>query len=221
MTSFPRISTMALYTRDVQGKFRKSFKGTRKRKKETVIVDHNYCTGNRSDTAIENPDVEQVKLPKSVDKQGWKEGRRIVEFGVLLSKLKYYQKCRLGPVPLTYDNILGELKKGLSGYLYVRCQNDDCGHVNLVPYGKTHRGNSAKSQSGMHCFAVNTKLGTAMIDSLGGPVKVNNMLSTLNMPTISNKNMKKMERWAGNVIEKVALMSTRTAAKETFDKEMA
>lgn len=44
---------------------------------------------------------------------------------------------------------------------------------------------------GMPCFVVNTKLGTAMIDSVGGPVRVNNLLSTLNIPTIGNKNMKR------------------------------
>lgn len=30
---------------------------------------------------------------------------------------------------------------------------------------------------------------TAMIDSIGGPVKVNNMLSTLNIPPIGEKNL--------------------------------
>ena len=69
-----------------------------------------------------------------MDKQGWKDGRKIVEFGVL----RHCQKCKLDLVPLTYDNVVGELKKGLGGYLYVICQNYDCGHINYVPYGKTH-----------------------------------------------------------------------------------
>lgn len=61
---------------------------------------------------------------------------------------------------------------------------------------------------------------TAMIDSIGGPVKVNNMLSTLNIPPIGENNLKCMERRAGEVVEKVAGMSTLNAAKEAFEMEM-
>lgn len=61
---------------------------------------------------------------------------------------------------------------------------------------------------------------TAMIDSIGSPVKVNNMLSTLNIPPIGEKNLKCMERRAGEVVEKVAGMSTLNAAKEAFEMEM-
>lgn len=61
---------------------------------------------------------------------------------------------------------------------------------------------------------------TAMIDSIGGPVKVNNMLSTLNIPPIGEKNLKCMERRAGEVVEKVSGMSTLNAAKEAFEMDM-
>jgi len=43
----------------------------------------------------------------------------------------------------------------------------------------------------------------AMIDSVGGPVRVNNLLSTLNVPTISNARLKEMERRTGAVVEQV------------------
>ncbi|WAR24663.1 hypothetical protein MAR_038332, partial [Mya arenaria] len=97
-----------------------------------------------------------IDLPQNVDRSGWRIGRRIVEVGFLLEQLQYYCECRLGPVPLTFDNVVGELKKGLGGYLYVRCQNHDCLAINRVPYGKTHR----VKKRGMPCFAANTKLGT-------------------------------------------------------------
>ena len=44
-------------------------------------------------------------------------------------------------MPLTYYNVVGELKCELGGiYLpYVKCLNTVCGVVNCVPYGKTHR----------------------------------------------------------------------------------
>lgn len=61
---------------------------------------------------------------------------------------------------------------------------------------------------------------TAMVDSIGGPVKVNNTLSTLNIPPIGEKNLKCMEMRAGEVVEKVAGMSTLNAAKEAFEMEM-
>ena len=75
----------------------------------------------------------------------------------MLSRKKptYCQKCRLGPVLLTRYSVVGELRKGLSGYLNVQCQNVDCMQVNRVVYGKTHRVNTR----GMPCFSANTKLG--------------------------------------------------------------
>lgn len=59
-----------------------------------------------------------------------------------------------------------------------------------------------------------------MIDSLGGPNKVNNMLAALNIPSISNSKLKKMERRTGTSIEKVASESMQAAAKEAFQREM-
>ena len=85
-------------------------------------------------------------------------GRRLVEWEVLLENLRHCKNCRLGPVPLTINSIKGELQKGLSGFLYVECEN--CGFVNSAAYGKTHR--IATTSQGMPCFTVNTKLGTGM-----------------------------------------------------------
>lgn len=59
---------------------------------------------------------------------------------------------------------------------------------------------------------------TPMINIVRGSVKVNNMLSTLNIPPIGEKNnLKCMEMRAGEVVEKVAGMSTQNAAKEALD----
>ena len=32
-----------------------------------------------------------------------------------------------------FYNIVGEMKRGLGGYIYVKCQNVDCGEINCVP----------------------------------------------------------------------------------------
>lgn len=76
----------------------------------------------------------------------------------MLNKLQYGQFCNLCPIPLTIYNIVGELQNGLSGYLYVVCENPDCRKVNRVAYGKQHH----LKIRGMPCFDVNTKLGTGM-----------------------------------------------------------
>ena len=60
-----------------------------------------------------------------------------------------------------------------------------------------------------------------MIDSVGGPNRVNNFLSTLNMPTISNANLKKMETRAGETaVVKISKNSSSQAAKDAFKQEM-
>ncbi|XP_052777814.1 uncharacterized protein LOC128215134 [Mya arenaria] len=205
--------------RDEHGRFykRKSPKKVVKRDKK-VLFDHNYtntfnCDAGDCIKSQCNADG-HIDLPQNVDRSGWRIGRRLVEVGFLLEQLQYCCECRLGP--LTFDNMVGELKKGLGGYLYVRCQNHDCLAINRVPYGKTHR----VKKRGMPCFAANTKLGTAMIDGLGGSSKVNNMLSTLNIKPVHRNNLQAIERRAGSYVENVAAKSTRKAANEAFVSEM-
>jgi hypothetical protein len=134
---------MAEKPRDKKGRYASSTT-SRKKKSQFVSKDHSYNTTVTIPSLSDPPD------------DTWKEGRRLVEFGVLLSKLQHCEACRLGPVALTYESVVGELQKGLGGYLYVRCSNHDCGHINRVPYGSTHR----VKERGMPCFSVNTKLGT-------------------------------------------------------------
>lgn len=142
-------------SRDINGRFRKIIS-----ENENVYVekDHNLgtahtCVGVWCPMAS-CPLYNNIRLGKYASREGWKEGRRIMELGVLLSELKVCKKCRLGPVPLTYHNIIGELQKGLAGLL--ACQNPECGYINMVPYGQTHR----VKMTGAQCFVVNTKLGT-------------------------------------------------------------
>lgn len=124
--------------RDKHGRFSKA-KGTKGNKQ--LEIDHNYCgvsnTCNGADCSNQNcTSYFHLELPKSVSKTSWRDGRRIVGFGFLLDNLQNCTECRLGPVPLTRDSVVGELRKGLGGFLYVRCQNIDCGKVNRAPYGK-------------------------------------------------------------------------------------
>ncbi|WAR11343.1 hypothetical protein MAR_025523, partial [Mya arenaria] len=185
-----------------------------------VLFEHNYtntfnCDAGDCIKSLCNADG-HIDLPQNVDRNGWRIGRRLVEDGFLLEQLQCCCECRLGPVPLTFDNVVGELKKKLGGYLYVRCQNHDCLAINRVPYGKTHR----VKKRGMPCFTANTKLGTVMIDGLGGSGKVNNMLSTLNIKPVHRNNLQAIDRRAGSYVENVPAKSTRKAANEAFVSEM-
>lgn len=58
-----------------------------------------------------------------------------------------------------------------------------------------------------------------MIDALGGPQRVNNVLTTLNLPPISHKNLKVMERRAGDMIEDFANLSMEQRGREAFEAE--
>lgn len=59
-----------------------------------------------------------------------------------------------------------------------------------------------------------------MIDSIGGFVKVNNMLLIFNIFFIGEKNLKCMERRVGEVVEKVVGMFILNVVKEVFEMEM-
>ncbi|XP_021370034.1 uncharacterized protein LOC110461074 [Mizuhopecten yessoensis] len=141
--------------RDLSGRFKRLASKIRPVKKWQVLIDHDYSGGHfcKGEGSCENDDCHlfnNIKLGKHPELSGWKDGRRIVEFDVLLSNLSSCKSCRLGPIPLTSLNIVGELRKGLSGYLYVKCQNPDCGAVNKAPYGKTHHIKSTQSLSVGH-----------------------------------------------------------------------
>ena len=110
---------------------------------KTVKKDHPYILTNVGSDCTES--------------KPWLEGRRLVEWEVLLTNLRACQKCRLGSLPFMLNSVQGEFQKCLSGYLYVKCGSSKCGKVNRVAYGKTHR--LLGKSNGMTCFDINTKLG--------------------------------------------------------------
>jgi hypothetical protein len=139
--------------RDRKGRYKA--KNKRKLRKEcNILVDHNYPhVLSICNCKIGNCPIFEHRKKGSAG--GWRKGRRVIEFDVLVRNLAHCKECRLGPLLLTSDNVVGELQKGLGGYLYVMCSNWECRAVNLVSYGTTHH-NKTK---GMPCFEINTKLG--------------------------------------------------------------
>lgn len=59
-----------------------------------------------------------------------------------------------------------------------------------------------------------------MIDSLGAPNLENNILSTLNIKPIDQKNLKSMECRAGQKMEEAAKQSKESATTETYKLEI-
>jgi hypothetical protein len=84
----------------------------------------------------------------------WREGRRVVELGYLAEQLqKGCKECEEG---LALNNIVEETKQGLGSILYIQC---DCGELNSVRTGKTHR-DPNKKKVGRPIWDVNTKAAT-------------------------------------------------------------
>lgn len=69
-------------------------------------------------------------------------------------------------------------------------------------------------------YLINLCFFKAMIDSVGGPQRMNNFLATLNLPTVNNKNLKVMERRAGEMIEKFADENMANESQKAFRDEM-
>jgi len=144
-----------------KGRFKANTRRKSGKKSSNIIVEHNYADilsickcRTPKETCTQNCPVFSHRKQTNGFLESW-HGRRVIELDVLLKNLQYCQHCRLGPVPLTYDNVVGELQKGLGGYLHVMCLNVECGAVNKVPYGKTHH----MKKKGMPCFDINTRLG--------------------------------------------------------------
>lgn len=158
---------MAERERNRRGRFEKVRKSS-EIPRSNVLIEHNYVSGHVCENDMNTCSkpgcpFDKTSLGKSVSVDGWKNGSRIIDLGVLLSNLRSCKFCRLGPIPLCYYNVIGELQQGLSGYLYVRCQNAHCMKINCVAYGTTYYEKRA-SGVGKPSFAINTKLGTGMIN---------------------------------------------------------
>ncbi|CAG2185916.1 unnamed protein product [Mytilus edulis] len=208
--------------RDKRGRFSKTLQETSEPEvAENIEIDHNYgvghlCIAGATGCAVCCPGIDKLLGSTKINTStSWHSGRRLVEWGTLLDHLKFCSRCYNGPLILSHETIKGEMKCGLGGYLYIQCTS--CQELNRVPYGSTHKENP--SSKGMPSFCVNTKLGAAMIDALGGPQRVNNVLSTLNLPPISHKNLKVMERRAGEMIEGFANLSMDQRCREAFEAE--
>lgn len=73
--------------------------------------------------------------------------------------------------------------------MMVKCNYLECGLVNDVPTGSRHKTTNCAS-----AWDVNTKLAAGMINGGFGESHVNGLLSSLNIPTITQSTLKTRER---------------------------
>lgn len=90
---------------DNRGRFTQPSTQRKKMDRRVNIHYHKYAIGHMcSDSNCE----ERLKLPDNASsRNSWKVGRHVIEFDCLLSGLKFCQNCLLGPVPLTFDSVIG------------------------------------------------------------------------------------------------------------------
>ena len=81
-------------------------------------------------------------------------GRRVVELGVLAKALD--EGCNTCKTPLRLSDCTDETISGLGSYLYIVCQNPECGEINQCSTNKSHR--VTGTTRGRKVFDVNTKL---------------------------------------------------------------
>ena len=107
--------------RDRKGRYKA--KNKRKLRKEPNIhVDHNNPhVLNICKCKIGNCPIYEHRQKGSAG--GWRKARRVIEFDDLVRNLALLTAMSSWTFILTSDNIVGELQKGLGGYLYVMCSN--------------------------------------------------------------------------------------------------
>ena len=122
-----------------------------------VRLDHSY--GSPPDQANDHdPDQHSIHDVASEETVGedsdgeinlfWREGRRVVELGVLSDQLA---GCKMCSQPLSLQNCVGEKRYGLGTLLYIICDNKSCCHRNRLVLG-----NAASQQTKNMAFLVGT-----------------------------------------------------------------
>ncbi|XP_063446744.1 uncharacterized protein LOC134726274 [Mytilus trossulus] len=181
----------------------------------TVLLDHAYTTSYPS-SSYKQPDLSNFINEEVIDENNvnitsddsWRNGRRVVELGVLADHLAACKQCGL---PLSLQNCLNITTCGLAAVLKVLCVNQSCKNINAIPTGKQHN----------RIWDVNTKLATASIHTGLGERQVNGFLSTLNIPPVSHRMFDQRQNEIGTILEEIAEKSMKewTEKEKSMTKE--
>ena len=109
-----------------------------------------------------------------------------------------------GPTgPLSLANIVNEKQSGLSSIFTVKCSF--CGHNDEVKSSGDH----GTGSSGPLASNINTRAALGFLHASIGNTHLNNLLLTMNIPTMNYHLFKKREREIGNVVENIARESCK------------
>ena len=100
--------------------------------------------------------------------------------------------------PLSLVNIIGEKQSGLASIFSITCSY--CGHVNEVKSSGEHRARNR----GPLVSDINTRAVLGSLHAGMGNTHLNNLLSTMNIPTMNHCLFKRREREVGKAVEIVA-----------------
>ena len=100
--------------------------------------------------------------------------------------------------PLSLVNIIGEKQSGLGSIFSIKCSY--CGHVNEVKSSGEHRARNR----GPLVSDINTRAVLGSLHAGMGNTHLNNLLSTMNIPTMNHCLFKRREREVGKAVEIVA-----------------
>ncbi|XP_062575241.1 uncharacterized protein LOC134237162 [Saccostrea cucullata] len=180
--------------RNRKGRFKKASATTTKN--VSTCTDENNNNPEFSDVNNEDP-PEQTEENDEIDETfNVFDGRRVVEFSVLVDHLQ--RGCYLCHTSLDLVDCEKERRYGLASLLYVRCRI--CDEVTIIPTGKRHN----IGQNGQGPFDINTKLAVALTYAGIGESVVSKIFSTLNIPILTPRNLKKRERETVPALETLA-----------------
>ena len=108
--------------------------------------------------------------------------------------------------------MIDETRSGLASKFHVKCTN--CGFINKVATSAQHR----SATHGPPAFDVNSRTVLGSLHIGIGQTQINNLLSTINIPTINISTFKKREREVGKATETLAKKSCKESIAEEREK---
>ena len=111
---------------------------------------------------------------------------------------------------MSFSNILKEDTVGLASVFKIKCHV--CGAINHLETSPTHR----SGKRGKPTFNINSQAALGCLHTGIGNAHLNNLLSTMNIPTMNHSTFKAREREVGKTVENVAQIS----CKENMNMEM-
>ncbi|XP_068684754.1 uncharacterized protein [Montipora foliosa] len=120
-------------------------------------------------------------------------GSRFIDLDVFRESLQSCTHCQSGP--LSFYHVTDEVRYGLASTFVIKCPF--CGKSNQVKTSGQHRSGKCSPPA----FDINTRVVLGCLHAGIGQTHINNVLSTLNVPTLNSVTFKLREREVGKAVE--------------------